>query len=105
MTQDMSSVINKHLQAGVFGAATGDSRATKLANARALNSARGEYWITPIYTRDALYGNIVRQFDPFYGGVMAAGIRYANDVTIAANDRPLQIQGVGETYTRDQQEE
>jgi hypothetical protein len=103
--EEMSSVINKHLQAGVFGAATSDNRATKLANARGLNSARGEYWITPILCRDYLYGNVARTFDPFYAGVMAAGIRYANDVTIAANDRPLQIQGVAETYNKDQKEE
>ena len=55
------------------------SKATQIAQMKAINSAYGEYCISPFQRWDYV-SNVLASFDPYYLYPMIAGLRYANNV-------------------------
>lgn len=87
------------------GALTADSKSTKIANGRLLNSADCEYWVTPIKRQDPLNGLATTTFAPWLMAIQAQGIRYANNITMSLTEKSVNILGVGEKYEVQDEEE
>lgn len=96
--QRMSGIKEKRNRAASGGAALGKDLATRIAESRAMNSARFEYHYTPIYRADVVNNGEVKQFAPFFGAALTAGIRYANNVTMSATFKSVNVLGVAEKY-------
>lgn len=95
----MSDVTTKgNRSAGGGSALATTTKAARIAEAKALNSARFEYCVTPFWRYDVVNGNEKRKFAPYLMAAMVAGIKYANDPTTTATMRTLNVLGLAEDY-------
>jgi len=98
---EQSSIENRNNRSAGAGAGSSTStKAARIAEMKALNSPRLEYWCTPFYRYDIVNGNVKKEFEPFYLSALGAGIRFGNHQTTTATFRALNILGIKEEYTR-----
>lgn len=91
----------KNRSAGGGASSTTNTKSARIAEMKALNSARYSYGCTPFYRYDAPNGNIKTEFEPFYLAAMVAGIRFGNHLTTSSVFQTLNILGVAEKYSLD----
>lgn len=104
--QQMSDLTKKKNRTWASGAGDATtSKDAKIAEARAVNSARGIYFATPFYRYDYVNGAKKTRFAPFYGAAFDAGIRYANAITISSTMKQPNILGVAENYSYEDKDE
>jgi hypothetical protein len=98
--QKMSDIDGKKNRSWGAGAVLATStKSARIAEAKALADARGEYWSVPFYRYDNAAGGVRRLFDGFYGAALGAGIRFGNFITIAAVYKQPNILGTSESYS------
>jgi len=95
---EMSKIEIKGNRSGGAGASLGLSKTDKIAQIKALNDARFEYWVTPFYRYDLAGDGSKTLFDPFYGAALGAGLRFANNITMSVTFKDLNVLAVGESY-------
>lgn len=104
--EEMSSMLNKKRRTASTGA--GNNLVTKISridSMKALNSARMEYCCSPFDRFDLINGNTLRRFEPFYGAALVSGIKYANNITMSATFKNINVLGIGEDLSREDVEE
>lgn len=95
----MSAISGKKNRSWGAGAASSTStKSDRIAEMKAINSARAEYNITPFNRYDMLDNGAKRTFDPFYGAALTAGIRFANGVTSYTDFQTVNALNVTEEY-------
>lgn len=100
--QDMSKIIAKRNRSCGGGALSGLTQAARKLEARALNSARAEYFGTEFTRPDVTNDNISSKFAPFFASAMTAGIRFGNHETISATFKTVNAIAVSETLNNDE---
>lgn len=103
--QNMSDVTKKKNRTWAAGATSSKTKTERIAEAKALNSVRGIYFVTPFYRYDYVNGGAKTKFDPFYGAAFDAGIRYANNITISSTFKMPNILGTAEEYSYDDKDD
>lgn len=104
--EDMSTITERQNRSGGCGASTATStKAARIAEAKAINSPRIEYHVTPFVRADIQNGNQPKTFAPFFAAAIAAGIRFGNFITMAATFKTADVLGVTENYDRPTKED
>lgn len=97
--EEMSSIEQRQNRSGGTGASLSTiTESARITEMKALNSARVEYWTTPFKRPDVLNGNQSKEFDPFYGAALGAGIRFGNAITISSTGKTVDVLSVSENY-------
>jgi len=95
----MSSIEHKKNRTWASGASSGKTKAERIAEAKALNDARGIYFSTPFYRYDYPNGGTKKLFAPYLAAAFDAGIRYANHITISSTFKKPNILATSEQYS------
>jgi hypothetical protein len=96
--QDMSKIEEKRNRSASGGGLAATALDARILEAKALNDARFEYWMTPFKRPDVLNNNVATAFDPFLFAALSAGIRYANHETISSVFKTVNALAVTESY-------
>lgn len=99
---DMSKIVAKRNRSWGAGALSGLSQIARKLESKALNSARGEYWLTEFTRPDVTANNVATLFAPFFAAAMGAGIRFGNHETISATFKTVNAIAVSETLNNDE---
>jgi len=95
----------KYRQAGFGAGSTTNTKASRIAEMKALNSAYIEYCVSPFKRYDYINNEIpTNDFDPFYLYPMIAGFRYANNVGMDVVFKYLNVLSTPEIKRKDQED-
>lgn len=93
----MSDVNGRNERQGCVGAASGDTKAARLAAAAVVNSDKMGYFGSPFKRYDK-NGALVT-WAPFYGAAMILGLSAGNDITFAPTNKSLNVVSIEEDYS------
>ena len=86
--------IKKYRQAGAGAGSTTTTKASRIAQMKAMNSAYMEYCVSSFERYDYVNKEVPEDdFEPYYAGAMIAGLRYANNVGMDVVFKSVNIQG------------
>ena len=95
--------IKKYRQAGFGAGSSASSKAQRLAQMKALNSAYIEYCVSE-FDRYDYVNKEVATFDPYYLYALIAGLRYANNVGMDVVFKYLNVLSTPEIKSKDQED-